>query len=388
MSVDIYNLSELVSSILVFILSIFLIFKIGKSLKLSKNETALIFCWHSIFALFFMLIDLYGGHDASGWYNKAEIKKNIFNFGNDFMFSFSSVLQSLQVKYIAQNLIYNLLGTLTIFIFYSKIKGLCRYKSNKKFFFISSLFVLLPGLMFWSSGISKDSITIFAFALLYYSVNSKFNIYLFLFSIGLILVARPFLLPFFGAGAYLYLCLKILFDKNTNIKKKFFYIIILIIIFYPMINLVNLGFPYISKDTGVSGLIEIFSTVKNYVSSARYFYSETRFGIPPDTIFWKRHLYFLYMPLTITQETPANIYFSLENLFFLFMTTIIIKNFKFNLKEINALTLSFYLSVLLLFLFIPFIFSNYGIALRFKWLIVPYFLLAFLDLRKKIKLIF
>tara|TARA_B110000977_G_scaffold157370_1_gene200419 strand:- start:78 stop:545 length:468 start_codon:yes stop_codon:yes gene_type:complete len=155
-----------------------------------------------------------------------------------------------------------------------------------------------------------------------------------------------------------------------------------------MINLVNLGFPYISKDTGVSGLIEIFSTVKNYVSSARYFYSETRLGIPADTIFWKRHLYFLYMPLTITQETPANIYFSLENLFFLFMTTIIIKNFKFNLKEINALTLSFYLSVLLLFLFIPFIFSNYGIALRFKWLIVPYFLLAFLDLRKKIKLIF
>ena len=55
------------------------------------------------------------------------------------------------------------------------------------------------------------------------------------------------------------------------------------------------------------------------------------------------------------------------------------------LKEINTLTLSYYLSILVLFLFIPLIFSNYGIALRYKWLIIPYFLLAFLDLRKKIK---
>ena len=52
MAVDIYNLSELVSSILIFILSIFLIFKIGKSLKLNENEIILIFCWHSFFAFF------------------------------------------------------------------------------------------------------------------------------------------------------------------------------------------------------------------------------------------------------------------------------------------------------------------------------------------------
>ena len=124
MTVDIYNLSELVSSILIFILSIFLIFKIGKSLKLNENEIILIFCWHSFFAFFFIINDLFNGHDASDWYNKAQIREN-FYYGNGFMYSFSSVLQSLQIKYVAQNLIYNLLGTLTVFIFYSKIKDLC-----------------------------------------------------------------------------------------------------------------------------------------------------------------------------------------------------------------------------------------------------------------------
>ena len=386
MAVDIYNLSELVSSILIFILSIFLIFKIGKSLKLNENEIILIFCWHSFFAFFFMINDLFHGHDSNAWYNKAHIGKD-FYFGNGFMYAFSSVLQSLQIKYVAQNLIYNLLGTLTVFIFYSKIKYLCKYKSNKKFFFISSLFVLLPGLMFWSSGISKDSITIFAFALMYYSVNNKFNIYLFLFSIVLILLARPFLIAFFFAGPYLYLFLKLLFDKKTKYKKKIVYILILILMFYPLILITNTGLLYLGHVQAVIqyDLVNIYSLVTDYMQSSKTFYDSTNLGIPADTFFLKRYLYFLYMPLSITQESPTGVYFSLENLFFLFVTIIIIKKFKFNLKEINALTLSYYLSILVLFLFIPLIFSNYGIALRYKWLIIPYFLLAFLDLRKKIK---
>ena len=386
MVVDIYNLSELVSSILVFLISFFIIFKTGRSLKHNENEIILIFCWHSFMAFIFMINDLYGGHDGSAWYNKAYIRER-FYFGNGFMYSFSSVMQSLQVKYIAQNLIFNLLGTLTALIFYSKIKELCRYKPNKKFFFISSLFIFLPGLMFWSSGISKDSISIFAFAALYYSVDSKFNIYLFLFSILLILVSRPFLLPFFFAGLYLYFFLNVFFNKNITFPKKIFNFIILILMFYPLIIMTNFGLLYIGYVDGIIqyDVTEILSIVKNYMYSSKFFYDHTTFGIPSDTIFWKRYLYFLYMPLTITQITSITTYFVLENIFLLFVTIIIIKEFKFNLKGINKLTLSYYLSILVLFLFMPLIFSNYGVALRYKWLVIPYFLLAFLDLRKKIK---
>ena len=241
--------------------------------------------------------------------------------------------------------------------------------------------------MFWSSGISKDSITIFAFALMYYSVNSKFNIYLFLFSIVLILLARPFLIAFFFAGPYLYLFLKLLFDKKTKYIKKIVYILILILMFYPLILITNIGLLYLGHVQIVIqyDLVNIYSLVTDYMQSSKNFYDSTNLGIPADTFFLKRYLYFLYMPLSITQESPTGVYFILENLFFLFVTIIIIKKFKFNLKEINALTLSYYLSILVLFLFMPLIFSNYGIALRYKWLMIPYFLLAFLDLRKKIK---
>ena len=62
-----------------------------------------------------------------------------------------------------------------------------------------------------------------------------------------------------------------------------------------------------------------------------------------------------------------------------------IVNIKFNQNRISVPIKAFYLSIFLLFLTLPIIFSNYGIALRYKWLVVPFILLAFLDLRKKVK---
>jgi len=203
----------------------------------------------------------------------------------------------------------------------------------------------------------------------------------------LIILARPFLVPFFFAGLYLYYFLKLFFDKKTKYQKKIAQGIIMVLMLYPMVVMSNLGLLYLSKTRGIwqFDLATIYSLVTNYIQSSKTFYDTTNLGIPADTIFWKRYLYFLYMPLIITKVSPTNMYFSLENLFFLFVTIIIIIKFRFSLKEINTLTLSYYLSILVLFLFIPLIFSNYGIALRYKWLIIPYFLLAFLDLRKKIK---
>ena len=66
MAVDIYNFYELVSAIFLLILIVFLSFKIGKILKLTANEITLIFCWHSFFALIFILVVLTDGIDSKG----------------------------------------------------------------------------------------------------------------------------------------------------------------------------------------------------------------------------------------------------------------------------------------------------------------------------------
>ena len=390
MAVDIYNFPELVSSIFFLIFSVFFIFIIGKSIKLTANEIILIFSWHSIFALFFMLNDLGRGHDASGWYNNAKISNSAI-YGNSFMYTFSFILKSLKINYIAQNLLYNVLGTVVIFIFYSKLKELCKYQANKNFFILASIFIFLPGLSFWSSGITKDSISIFGFAILYYSINNKFSLYLFLLGVLAILFSRPFLAFFFVVGLYLYLLFEIVFEKKQKFFKKLIRVIFLIILAVPLLLLTNVGFSYMAVADGLASpevnfnVFSIIEIILDFVKSSQNYYINTNTGIPADTFILFRYLYFLFMPITTQYNGILFTYFVLENIFLIFLFLIMIKNINFYTKGINKLTKIYYISIFILFLTLPLIFSNYGIALRYKWLIIPYFLLAFLDFRNKVK---
>ena len=384
MVIDIYNFQELVSSIFTLLFSIFLIFKVGKFMKLTNQEVIFIYCWHSLLALIFMINDLNRGHDASGWYSKGAFDINGI-YGNSFMYSFSGLLKFFKISYIGQNLFYNLLGTTILFIFYSKVKELCKYKTNKKYLLISLTLVFLPGLSFWSSGISKDTISLFGFAVLYYSINNKFNLPLFLTGFIAMSFARPFLCFFFFFGFSLYYFLEIFFSKRQKFSRKLFNIFILTLMIIPILTTINIGFLYMSMspENVTYKLSDIISTVIDFVNASQAYYATTtNAAVPQDTFIFNRYLYFLFMPISLKYAGLFHSYFVVENLFLILLFLVMIKNIKFNNVNINKLTKIFYLSIFILFLTLPIIFSNYGIALRYKWLVIPYLLLAFLDLRK------
>ena len=394
MAVDIYNFYELVSAIFVFILIVFLTFKIGKILKLTINEIALIFCWHSFFALIFILVDLTGGHDAKNWYIYSDftsLARSSF-YGNAFMYVFSGALKFLKLNYIAQNLFFNFLGVITLFIIYAKVKQLCKYKVNKDLFTFFIIILMLPGLSFWSSGITKDTLSLFAFALMYYSLSDKINIYLLVLSIMILFFVRPFLIFFFFSGTYLYFFLDTIFSYKQKFTKKLINILIMVALTIPLVITVNFGFLYMSiaeVDIGgfniITDIPQIFEIAFEFITRSQAYYTETDLGIPKDTFILYRYFYFLFAPISFQYEGIYTFIFTLENLTLLFIFIYMIINIKFNQNRISAPIKVFYLSIFLLFLILPLIFSNYGIALRYKWLVVPFILLAFLDLRKKIK---
>ena len=358
-------------------------------MKLTKQEVTLIYCWHTLFALIFMINDLNDGHDASGWFKRGVFDINALDinalYGNSFMYSFSGLLKSFKINYIGQNLFYNFLGTTMSCILYSKVKELCKYNTNKKYLLIALTLIFLPGLSFWSSGISKDTICLFGFAVLYYSINNKFNLPLFLTGFIAIATARPFLLFFFFLGFSIYIFLEIFFMKHQKFSRKLFNIFILTLMIIPILITINLGFKYMSMAENVMyyKLSDIINVLIDFVNaSQRYYATTTSAAIPHDTFIINRYLYFLFMPISLKYVGIFNSYFVFENLFLVSFFFVMIKNIKFNHTNINKLTKIYYISILILFLTLPVIFSNYGIALRYKWLIIPYLLLAFLDLRK------
>ena len=385
-AVDIYNFSELLSFIFIFLVIFIFVVKAHKFFEVSKTEILLIYFWHTFFALIFLIIDLNHGHDSSGWYTNGERTYQGGYYGNDFMYLISGILlKKIMIFYVAQNLIFNLFGALTIIMLYSILKKLCKSNINKIFFPYFVIFLFLPGFSFWTSGISKDVISIFGMTLLYFSIVSNLNKKLFFTSILLIFFSRPFLIPFFAFGVYIFLFLKYFLNKKFNNIKKFFILILFTILIFPFILFANIGSEYMSVHNFTFNPFDLIQDIFRYIQSSQQYYSDTNLGIPKDTFGPLRYLYFLYMPFVLSFSNVFSIYFILENVYLLFFAILIIFNLKINNSKINSLTKIFYISVLIMFIIFPFTFSNYGIALRYKWLFIPFLFLAFLDFRKKIR---
>ena len=145
-AVDIYNFSELFSLTIILLLNIIIIIKLSKFFKITIKEGFFLYVWHTIFAVFFIILDLNHGHDANGWYTRGHLEKIGF-YSNDFMYFLTGLLKFLKIKYLAQNFIFNLLGTVVLMIFYSSVKEYCKFENNKKFLRFNN-FILLPGLSF------------------------------------------------------------------------------------------------------------------------------------------------------------------------------------------------------------------------------------------------
>ena len=140
-----------------------------------------------------------------------------------------------------------------------------------------------------------------------------------------------------------------------------------------------------AEERAYYNIFEIIGVIIDFVNGSQEYYQYTHNGIPADTFILVRYFYFLFMPISFQYLGVFQSYFVLENFFLIFIFFIMIKNIRFNQEGINKLTRIFYLSIFLCFLVMPIIFSNYGIALRYKWLMIPFLLLAILDYRKKTK---
>jgi hypothetical protein len=376
MSVDIFNLLELLSLVIVSTFIILTLHNVSKFFNISQNEIFFIFSYHTLISIIFLFLDLNHGLDAAGWYSKSNLNVSIF-FGNDFMYFFSAILKLVGIKYLAQNMIFNYLGTLTLVIFYSKIKEFYKSYTNKVMLYFYLTIVFVPGLSFWTSGITKDVLSIFGLALFYCSISKKINYKLFLISVSFIFFSRPFLLLFFILSFFIYKTILILFSNKIKNQKKIIFFVTLIIIFYPMslsLNLLKFYIPNMVISYDLSYLIE---KIINYTKESQAFYANDRLGVPVDTNFYSRFFYFLFMPLKLDFTNILFLYFFIENIYLILFIFFVIFDLRYSPLKIPQLAKVFYLGIFLMIIYFPIALSNYGIALRYKWMIIPFLIMFF-----------
>jgi hypothetical protein len=366
------NPIDITVGIFILVAGLIFLMQASSKFKLTKQEVIAIYIWHSFFAFLFLSLDMRHGFDSVDWYLD---RKMSFGISNSFMYTICYILDRLFIGYLGQNALFNILGSFSLLIIYHIIKNLS--VNNNFFFKFSVLIILLPGFNLWSSGISKDTISIFALCLMIFSIVDKEKKWiLFLLSTLTFSLVRPHLL-LFSIIAGLFAFSYFIFFKKKNILILLIFLVLLMPLLFFLFKFSIYFVPY-------EGDLPMYAQkLMNFGEMLRNSYTATPLGIDYDTNLFFRIVYFLFKPFFIDIKDIYSFYFSVESfiimIFFMsfFYQFFLMKN-KFFLKKINNcfyLFISFF-GIFALIIFSYFI-SNYGISLRQKWMFIPFFIIMF-----------
>lgn len=356
------------------------IFFAAMSAKYLNNyyEGLLIYTWHSFWGIIFLILSQYHGFsDSSGWYTDTQaalqdgrLPLNVFDLThytqNYFLYLLNLVLQKIGLKYLSINLIFNFFSSIGLFFLYISI--------NKKFFLkYIALFILLffPSFMFWTSGVSKDSIILFPIGLIiYYCLKFEKKLFKILIATIIIFLIRPYFGFLIIISLFSYYFFEIIKNYKQNRTKIFFLILFLFLSF--------LSANFILGKLNISDVYSLMKTIQSQ-------YREAFLAIPQDQNFFIR-IFSYYLRPAIFDFYPniIIIFITFENLILLLIILFLVinlnyKNFFSKKKENIFLMVLIFLAMIFFSQFT----NNYGTALRQKWMSLP-FIIFFLISNQKV----
>ncbi len=346
--------------------------------KIEKNISNAIFFISLIFTIFYLsndilsLLKISPGSDAISYYFNAEEKikyeKIPFIPGHNFFLYLVYILKKLSFDFVSTNFLFGLFSSISSLIFYDCIS---KYFTNKYDNYIILFFIFLPSYNFWSSGISKDTITIFLFSVFILSFI-KNNLKYFLISLVIL----------------------------SFIRLHFAYLVILSFLFTSIISLLLFkffknGFMFFGNKINFANMINLsVSLIFLSLFIFYFFYPDQLFRIKEtidhfqsmypgenfikSTNFFMRALEYLFRPFLWEEGSLFLNFIKIENLFLLILLLFLFYNFgrifvRFKKVFFNRFDLKIFILISFIFIaiFQILLTSNYGIALRQKWSFIP-----------------
>ena len=371
------SIFDIFISISILILSFFFLIFIARRAKKNFAESLLVFFFHFLWGVFYIIIS-YEYTDSSGWYfnapyfleNNLIIDKFISNIfiSNHYLYVINFIMILSKINYFNANLIFNFFSSMGLVFFYYSLSNYRILGNLKTKNIIIIFFFLTPSFMFWTSGISKDSLIFFflSFLIFYLNHDSKKNYLFIIFLIFLIYLLRPYVGIIF--------ILSLIFYFIFIYKKKYF-------LYFSL--LFGIIFLYNHND-----FINTFNKILNYRHILLSQYVNTNLGLPHDMNYILRILNYFFSPFFFnTNNNIMLLIISFENLFLILFLIYLFINFRISLffkkkKNIDLIVL-FYIIISTILLTQTT--SNLGIAFRQKWMILS-FLIYFLVKYQKISI--
>ena len=369
----IYNFGDTFNTSLINIIIYFFIIILSAisfaiiSYKFKKNYTTgiLIYSYSSLWGVIFLISSqFYGYSDSSGWTTNAYERLqwgiyplNFFDFRNYiqnyFLYTINLSLIFSGLDYLGINLIFNTLSSLGLLFFYF---ALTKNRLNNSNFWVILIMVFLPSFMFWTSGISKDSLILLPIGVaIYYLDKFNENLIKFFFIILLLVLIRPYYGLLITIGSLVFSSIILIKKKNLLAFFSFLFLICLVIILYNVV-----------WDKG-------FANIPSYLETLKSQYPNVSTAIDKDLNFFLRIFSYYFRPFIFDLKPNTFVLILIiENIFLFLLLLFLIKKAKFkNFFEDNE-NLFLFIIILVMVIFFSQITSNYGTAWRQKWMSLPF----------------
>lgn len=339
------------------------------------NNISSKYLWR-LFAIHFILTITYfiyaGSHasDSVNYYTKTSNTDDwfsLFQTGSVFIpFLSFFFIKYLYFSYYATMLLFSFLGFLACLIFYLSAKENITISKGIFGYSYTEIVFLLPNLHFWSSSLGKGSVILLGLALFAFGLSRLNRRIIFLaFGSLLVFMIRPHI--FFALITSIVVALLI---TRKGIKWYFRFIIftIAIILFFSLIGTVT-------EFTETDSLNVLSSSNLNHKASEL---SKASSGVDIQnySLFMKLFT-FWFRPLFVDNLSLIGLMASFENLIYLLMFWVVIKEALFNWSKINGWFRIGIIFFLIGSLILAQISGNLGIAMRQKSQLMPFFFIFF-----------
>lgn len=336
-----------------------------------KNRwTIFLFLYHLFFAFVAYYILLRNPADAQNYWFVSENLSHIYwsDFlkpGTDFvkLFTFPYV-KYFKLPFWSGFLIFNILSFLGIWLLYTIMNSIADNQKSLKLIIV--LLLLLPNFHFWTSNIGKESLLLFPLIFVIYEIHrKKYYSFLLICSILFISAIRPHL-AFILMISYF---ISLFFTQKLSARSKIMIFSCLIIgtVAFTVI-LIQLqdfsgGFQRVIKKYDIH--IQYFKHTNAYVSMDLY-------PLP------LKMFTFYFRPLLFEKHGLLYQIISLENTIVLLVSCIMVF---YSVKYFGKLKkcMLFIFPIIIIFLFglmYVYAYANYGIILRTKMIVTPFFYVA------------
>jgi hypothetical protein len=303
--------------------------------------------------------------DAVGYYMQARdaILPWFSYFGQDIQFMVFltyPLVQWFGLSYFGATLVYSFVGLLGFVMIIEVLRSVSQNKWNNWYYLL-----LLPNLHFWTVGVGKDSIVFFAMSFLLYNIYFKKTWYFYLLPMFLIGYIRIHILVF-SLGAFgvtqLFINRKLKISTKIILISALFVVVILLMpMFADRLN--------ISEEKSFEDTIEQFDSMEAMGGSGVDMRGKN------IVVKW---ISFMFRPLFVDAHSFLTLIASVENIFWIIMVFLIVKN-RNHFLSVRLKTHFWFSIFMIIAVTIPSAFGlyNLGIAMRQKYMIFPFLILAF-----------